>query len=195
MMFNAIRPAIVMLLVLTLITGIVYPFATTQVARWWFPEQAAGSLIRMGGQLRGSVLIGQEFTRPDYFQGRPSATSDRAYNPMASGGSNLAASNPALDDAVKQRVAALKKANPAAPGPVPVDLITASGSGLDPEISPSAAFWQVPRVAAARHLSEESVRRLIDEHTGKPLLSFIGDPVVNVLQLNIALDKLNSTQG
>ncbi|WP_413738119.1 potassium-transporting ATPase subunit KdpC [Sodalis sp. RH21] len=187
---SQLRPAVFLLILLTLLTGVVYPLLTTQLARWWFPAQAEGSLLYIGGEPRGSALVGQAFTRADYFQGRPSATGDSPYNALASSGSNLAASNPALDQAVKQRVAALKAANPQAIGPVPVDLATASASGLDPDISPAAARWQEPRISAARHLPPELVRRLIAENTARPRLAILGEPTVNVLKLNAALDNI-----
>lgn len=189
---NQLRPAISLFIVLSLITGVGYPLLTTGLAQWWFPAAANGSLFIDNNQVRGSALIGQNFTRDDYFQGRPSATSDAPYNPLASSGSNLAVSNPALDDSIKQRVAALRKANPQADATVPVQLVTASGSGLDPQISPAAARWQVPRVARARHLPETQVMQLVDANTERPLLYFMGDPVVNVLKLNIALDALHA---
>ncbi|HEY0210246.1 potassium-transporting ATPase subunit KdpC [Acerihabitans sp.] len=187
---SQLRPALILLVLLTLITGVVYPLLTTQLAQWWFPVQANGSLLDIGGEARGSALIGQTFTRPDYFQGRPSATGDTPYNPLASSGSNMAASNPALDEAVKQRVTALRAANPKADGPIPVDLVTASASGLDADISPQAALWQVPRVAATRKLPQEQVRRLVEQQTLRPLLGFLGEPTVNVLKLNLALDNV-----
>lgn len=189
-MMSQLRPALFLLIVLTLVTGLLYPLLTTGLAQWWFPQQAAGSLLRVEGTVRGSALIGQSFTRADYFQGRPSATGDAAYNPLASSGSNLAGSNPALDQAVAGRVAALRAANPQASAQVPVDLVTASASGLDPQISPAAARWQAPRVAEARHLPLETVERLIADHTGTPRPAFIGEPGVNVLALNLALDAL-----
>lgn len=187
---SQLRPALILLVLLTLITGVVYPFLTTQLAQWWFPVQASGSLLDIDGATRGSTLIGQTFARPEYFQGRPSATGDAPNNPLASSGSNLAANNPALDDAVKQRVAALRAANPQGDGPIPVDLVTASASGLDPDISPQAALWQVPRVAATRHLAQDRLRQLVEQHTSRPLLGFLGEPTVNVLELNVALDNL-----
>lgn len=185
---NLFRPAISLFALLALITGMGYPLLTTSLAQRWFPDRAQGSLIEHNGRLLGSALIGQNFTRADYFQGRPSATAETPYNPLASSGSNLAVSNPALDDAIKQRVAELRRANPGASALVPTELVTASASGLDGNISPAAAAWQVPRVAHARHFSEEEVRRLVEVHTQHPLLSFTGEPVVNVLQLNMALD-------
>nr|WP_113865839.1 potassium-transporting ATPase subunit KdpC [Brenneria salicis]NMN90772.1 K+-transporting ATPase ATPase C chain [Brenneria salicis ATCC 15712 = DSM 30166]RBP63491.1 K+-transporting ATPase ATPase C chain [Brenneria salicis ATCC 15712 = DSM 30166]RLM30920.1 potassium-transporting ATPase subunit C [Brenneria salicis ATCC 15712 = DSM 30166] len=187
---NLLRPAISLFILLTLITGVGYPLLTTGLSQWWFSGAATGSLAQQGDRVVGSTLIGQNFTRPDYFQGRPSATAETPYNPMASSGSNLAVSNPTQDDAIKQRVAKLRKANPQANETVPVELVTASASGLDPNIHPAAAEWQVPRVAQARHLPEEDVRRLVDENTVHPLLYFIGEPVVNVLKLNMALDAL-----
>lgn len=185
---SMLRPGIVLLLLLTLITGGVYPLLTTLLGQWWFADSAAGSLIYQNNALRGSRLIGQDFTQPGYFQGRPSATAETPYNPESSGGSNLAASNPALDTLIAERVAALRAANPHASQTVPVDLVTASASGLDYGISPEAAKWQIPRVAAARHLSVESVTRLMEAHTFTPLPGFVGKPIVNVLELNLALD-------
>lgn len=182
------RPALFLLLLLTLIVGVLYPLLTTGLAQWWFPQQAAGSLIEREGMLRGSALVGQNFTRPDYFQGRPSATGEAPYNPLSSAGSNLAASNPALDQALAQRAATLRHANPQALGPIPVDLLTASGSGLDPQISPASARWQAPRVAAARGLPLDRVQALIAQQTRTPIPAFIGEPTVNVLALNLALD-------
>ncbi|WP_455818246.1 potassium-transporting ATPase subunit KdpC [Pseudomonas cerasi] len=187
---SQLRPALFLLIMLTLVTGLLYPLLTTGLAQWWFPQQANGSLLRQEGTVRGSALIGQNFTRADYFQGRPSATGDAAYNPLASGGSNLAGSNPALDQAIAERVKVLRAANPQASQQVPVDLVTASGSGLDPQISPAAARWQAPRVAQARELSLETVERLIAENTVTPRPAFIGEPGVNVLTLNLALDAM-----
>ncbi|MEQ4939867.1 potassium-transporting ATPase subunit KdpC, partial [Proteus terrae] len=163
---------------------------TTSLGQWWFNSQANGSLIRLNGEVRGSGLIGQNFTAAGYFQGRPSATAETADNPMASGGSNLAASNPALDKAVSERVQALRAANPDADPRVPVELVTTSASGLDNNLTPAAALWQVPRVAKARQLSVEQVSQLVNQATQTPLLSFLGQPVVNILQLNMALDAL-----
>lgn len=185
---NLLRPAVSLFALLVMLVGAAYPLLTTGLAQWWFPSQANGSLVTQAGEVRGSALIGQNFTRPDYFHGRPSATADSPYNAQASSGSNLAVSNPALDEAIKQRVADLRKANPDASTRVPVELVTASGSGLDPHISPAAAEWQIPRVALARHLPEAEVRRLVEEQTQSPLLYVIGEPVVNVLALNMALD-------
>lgn len=183
-----LRPALLLFILLTLITGGLYPLLTTALGQWWFPEQANGSLIRIDNAVRGSLLIGQNFSSARYFQGRPSATADAPYNPLASGGSNLATSNPALDEAIKARIAALRAANPQATPAVPVELVTASASGLDNGISPDAARWQIPRVAKARNLPEEEVARLVTEATQTPLVDFIGQPVVNLMQLNLALD-------
>lgn len=187
---SQLRPAVFLLLLLSVITGLIYPLLTTTLAQWWFPAQANGSPLEIDGKVRGSALIGQNFTRADYFQGRPSATSDTPYNPLASSGSNLGGTNPALDQAVSARVAALRKANPQASAAVPVELVTASGSGLDPQISPDAAVWQAARVAEARKLSVSEVKRLIDENTVTPVPGFLGEPTVNVLDLNMALDAV-----
>ncbi|WP_447853811.1 potassium-transporting ATPase subunit KdpC [Enterobacter mori] len=185
-----LRPAILLFILLSLITGGLYPLATTALGQWWFAEQANGSQIIQNGESRGSRLIGQNFTDARYFQGRPSATAESPYNPMASGGSNLAGSNPQLDKAVAERVAALRAANPQASRDVPVELVTTSASGLDYSLTPQAVAWQIPRVAAARQLTIEQVSQLVAEHTQKPLVSFIGMPVVNIVELNLALDAL-----
>ena len=185
-----LRPAILLFILLSLITGGLYPLVTTALGQWWFKDRANGSLIMQNGENRGSRLIGQNFTDARYFQGRPSATAESPYNPMASGGSNLAGSNPDLDKAIAGRVAALRAANPQASREVPVELVTASASGLDYSLTPSAVAWQIPRVAAARQLTVEQVSQLVAEHTQKPLVSFIGMPVVNIVELNLALDAL-----
>lgn len=185
-----LRPAILLFILLSLITGGLYPLVTTALGQWWFKDQANGSLILQNGENRGSRLIGQNFTDARYFQGRPSATAESPYNPMASGGSNLVGSNPELDKAVAERVAALRAANPQASRDVPVELVTASASGLDYSLTPAAVAWQIPRVAAARQLTVEQVSQLVAEHTQKPLVSFIGMPVVNIVELNLALDAL-----
>lgn len=185
-----LRPAILLFILLSLITGGLYPLVTTALGQWWFKDRANGSLIMQNGENRGSRLIGQNFTDARYFQGRPSATAESPYNPMASGGSNLAGSNPELDKAVAERVATLRAANPQASREVPVELVTASASGLDYSLTPAAAAWQIPRVAAARQLTVEQVSQLVAEHTQKPLVSFIGMPVVNIVELNLALDAL-----
>ncbi|WP_434133533.1 potassium-transporting ATPase subunit KdpC [Enterobacter cloacae] len=187
-----LRPAILLFILLSLITGGLYPLLTTALGQWWFKDQANGSLIIQQGENRGSRLIGQNFTDARYFQGRPSATADSPYNPMASGGSNLAGSNPELDKAIAERVAALRSANPQASREIPVELVTASASGLDYSLTPEAVAWQIPRVAAARHLSVEEVSQLVAAHTQKPLVSFIGMPVVNIVELNLALDALRN---
>lgn len=185
-----LRPAILLFILLSLITGGLYPLVTTALGQWWFKDQANGSLIIQNGENRGSRLIGQNFTDARYFQGRPSATAESPYNPMASGGSNLAGSNPELDKAVAERVATLRAANPQASREVPVELVTASASGLDYSLTPAAVAWQIPRVATARQLTVEQVSKLVAEHTQKPLVSFIGMPVVNIVELNLALDAL-----
>ncbi|HDT6025710.1 TPA: potassium-transporting ATPase subunit KdpC [Enterobacter cloacae subsp. cloacae] len=187
-----LRPAILLFILLSLITGGLYPLLTTALGQWWFKDQANGSLIVQQGENRGSRLIGQNFTDARYFQGRPSATADSPYNPMASGGSNLAGSNPELDKAIAERVAALRSANPQASREIPVELVTASASGLDYSLTPETVAWQIPRVAAARHLSVEQVSQLVATHTQKPLVSFIGMPVVNIVELNLALDALRN---
>ncbi|EOC9242891.1 potassium-transporting ATPase subunit KdpC [Enterobacter cloacae] len=187
-----LRPAILLFILLSLITGGLYPLLTTALGQWWFKDQANGSLIIQQGENRGSRLIGQNFTDTRYFQGRPSATADSPYNPMASGGSNLAGSNPELNKAIAERVAALRSANPQASREIPVELVTASASGLDYSLTPEAVAWQIPRVAAARHLSVEQVSQLVAAHTQKPLVSFIGMPVVNIVELNLALDALRN---
>ncbi|WP_114191773.1 potassium-transporting ATPase subunit KdpC [Edaphovirga cremea] len=184
-----IRPSLVLMILLTLITGIAYPLLTTGLSQLLFANKAAGSIISVAGKPVGSALIGQQFTRPDYFWGRPSATSGTPYNALASGGSNLAITNPALDQAIAERIAALRAANGQSSATVPVDLVTASGSGLDPQISPEAAQWQAPRIASQRGLPLSQVQKLIDENTVKPMPDFFGEPVVNVLLLNRALDE------
>ena len=188
-MRGLVRNAVSMLLVMTVITGIAYPLLATGVAQLLFPHQANGSLIDRNGKPIGSELIGQYFDDPKYFWGRPSATVPTPYNGAASNGSNLGPSNPALRDAVQQRIDALRKADPGNTAPVPVDLVTASASGLDPEISPAAAQYQVARVAHMRHMRVEQVQALVAEFTRGRQLGVLGEPRVNVLQLNLALDK------
>ncbi|CFQ32492.1 MULTISPECIES: potassium-transporting ATPase subunit KdpC [Yersinia] len=183
-----LRPALVLLLLLTLITGIAYPLLTTGLAKLMFSQQAKGSLVMLGDEVIGSSLIGQNFTQPGYFSGRPSVTAEMPYNPMASGGSNLAISNPALEQAISERVKLQRQANPTQTGPVPVDLVTASGSGLDPSISLEAAYYQAPRIAALRQMPLSEVKQLIDSSTQKATPNFFGESVVNVLNLNMALD-------
>jgi potassium-transporting ATPase KdpC subunit len=196
-MLREIRPAIVLLLALTVITGLAYPLVITAVAGAIFPKQAAGSLIERDGKVVGSALIGQEFKSDKYFHGRPSATvapdpNDSTktvpapYNAANSGGSNLGPTSKALNDRVKEDVEKLKAENPSQP--VPIDLVTSSASGLDPDISPEGALFQVPRVAKARNLPEERVRQLVDDNTQGRLGGLLGEPRVNVLALNLALD-------
>lgn len=187
-MREVLRVSAVMLAMMTLLTGIAYPAVVTLVAQAIFPPQANGSLVFRAGKPVGSALIGQEFRRPGYFWGRPSATSPVPYNATASGGSNLGPLNPALKANAKARIEALRRADPGL-GPVPVDLVTASGSGLDPHISPASAEVQVPRVAKARGRSEDEVRRLVARHTEGRQLGLLGEPRVNVLLLNLALDE------
>jgi K+-transporting ATPase ATPase C chain len=184
-----IRPTLVIFAALTLACGIAYPLAVTAIGRAVFPAQAAGSLLVHDGQVAGSRLIGQSFTAPRYFWGRPSATAPMAYNGGASGGSTQGPLNPALLDAVKSRVAALRVTDPANLAPVPVDLVTASASGLDPDISLAAADYQVARVARARGLDVAQVRAQVARHAQQPLFGFLGEPRVNVLALNLALDS------
>ena len=183
-----IRPALVLLILLMVLTGLVYPTMVTGVAQLVFPRQANGSLIVRDGKVVGSSLIGQPFDDPKYFWGRPSATSPFPYNAASSSGSNQGPTNAALYDAVKGRVEALRAADPGNTAPVPVDLVTASGSGLDPHISPAAALYQVTRVAKARKLDEAAVRQLVERHTEGRQWGFLGEPRVNVLALNLALD-------
>lgn len=187
-MFKLLRQSFMLLLVLTVITGVLYPLAATGLSQWMFPHQANGSLIERDGKPIGSALIGQSFTDPRYFWGRPSATSPNPYNASASSGSNQGPTNPVLADAVKQRIAALRAADPGNSAPVPVDLVTASGSGLDPQISPAAAQYQLARVAKARGLSATQVQVLVNEYTSGRQFGVLGEPRVNVLQLNLALD-------
>ena len=191
-MSTILRPAAVMLGLFTLLTGAVYPVVVTGAARAMFPSQAEGSLIKEGDQVIGSSLIGQPFDDPKYFWGRPSATSPRAYDASASSGSNLGPSNPALTDAVRSRVEALRAADPGDTAPVPIDLVTTSGSGLDPHISPAAALYQVPRIARARGLPQERVRELVERLTERSQLGVLGEPRVPVLPLNLALDRLKT---
>jgi K+-transporting ATPase ATPase C chain len=183
---SEIRPAIIVFVLLSVVTGLAYPLVVTGVSQVVFPHQANGSLIEKDGKVVGSELIAQNFDQPQYFWSRPSAAS---YNGGASSGSNLGPTNPALLDAVKGRVESLKAADPENNRPVPVDLVTASGSGLDPHISPAAAEYQVQRVAKARGLSPEQVRNLVAEHTEGRQIGLLGEPCVNVLTLNLALDE------
>ena len=188
-MLAHLRPALMSLILFTLITGVAYPLLVTGIAQLVFPFQANGSLIVKDGKVVGSALIGQSFDEPKYFWGRPSATSPFGYNAASSSGSNLSTTNPDLIKAVQGRVEALRAADPANTAPVPVDLVTASGSGLDPHISPAAALYQVSRVARERRLSPDSVRVLVERHTEGRFLGFLGEARVNVLELNLALDE------
>lgn len=187
-----LRPALVVFAVLTALTGAAYPLVVTGLGRVAFPEEAAGSLITREGKPIGSSLIGQNFSDPKYIWGRPSATTPTPYNATASSGSNLGPSNPALVDAVKGRIEALRAADPGNTAPVPVDLVTASGSGLDPELSVAGALFQAARVAKARKLSPQQVQDLIEQHAEGRWLGFLGEPRVNVLRLNLALDAARS---
>jgi K+-transporting ATPase ATPase C chain len=187
-MSKILRQSIVSLLLLTLVTGVAYPLVVTGLAQVFFPTAANGSVLVREGKAVGSALIGQPFSDPRYFWGRPSATAPFPYNGAASGGSNLGPTNPALADAVKQRIAALRSADPENTKPVPVDLVTASGSGLDPHISPAAAEFQVARVTRARGVSADDVRKLVAAATEKRQWRVFGEPRVNVLVLNLALD-------
>ncbi len=188
-MKNILRPALVLFIALGAITGLLYPLAVTGVAQAAFPSQANGSLIQgADGKPVGSELIGQAFADPKNFWGRPSATADKPYNAVASGGSNQGPLNPALADAVKERIKALREADPQQRAEVPVDLVTASASGLDPHISPAAARWQIARVAKARGVAPEALETLVQRHTEAPFLGFLGEARVNVLELNLALN-------
>lgn len=189
-MRSLIRPALILLLVFTVLTGLVYPLVVTAISQVVFPAQANGSLIVHNGQTVGSTLIGQQFDAPKYFWGRLSATGPYPYNAAASSGSNLGPTNPALLDEAKARIAALKAADPTNTQPIPVDLVTSSGSGLDPDISVAAALYQVPRVARLRGMTESAVLALVNQFTQGRTLGFLGEPRVNVLQLNLALDGI-----
>lgn len=186
---NIIRSSIVMLLLLAIITGVAYPLLVTGLANMLFPWQSNGSLIEQKNRVIGSALIGQNYLSDRYFLGRPSATAQQPYNPLASGGSNLAVSNPVTNETFALRSEQLRQQNPDAGNAIPVDLLTASASGLDPNISVAAAQYQVPRIAKNRQISPEEVESLITAQTEKPLLAFLGEPIINVLQLNIALDE------
>jgi len=190
-MWSQVRPALLLVLVLSVLTGVVYPLLVTATAGLLFPARANGSLVRADGRVVGSALIGQPFEDPRYFWGRPSSTVPFPYNAASSAGSNLGPSNAQLRDAVRRRLEALRAADPGNTVPVPVDLVTASGSGLDPDISPAAALYQVRRVARARGLPEPVVRELVARHIERRQLGILGEPRVNVLELNIALDALS----
>ena len=191
-MYAIVRPALVLFVALTVLTGIAYPLAVTGIGQAVFAEQAAGSLIARNGQPVGSSLIGQQFSDPKYLWGRPSATSPTPYNASASGGSNLGPLNPALTDAVKARVEALRAADPGNTAAVPVDLVTASASGLDPHISAAGAQFQAARIARVRRLPVQTVQQLMAKHTEGRLFGLLGEPRVNVLQFNLALDALGA---
>lgn len=191
MFVRTIRPAVTLLLVMTALLGIIYPLVITGIATVAFPRQAAGSLIVKDGKLIGSTLIGQSFSEPKYFWGRPSATAPQPYNGVASAGSNLGPLNPALIDAVKANAKALHDADPGNTQPIPVDLVTASASGLDPHISPAGARYQAGRVARARGIAPAQVEALVAAHEQGRTLGFVGEPRVNVLELNLALDRLH----
>src|SRR5438093_9442637 len=187
-MLAQLRPAVMVLVLLTLVTGVAYPLLVTGIAQAVFPFQAQGSPVVKEGKVVGSAIIGQPFDDPKYFWSRPSATSPFPDNAGASAGSNLSPTNPDLVKAVQGRVDALRAADPGNTAPVPVDLVTASASGLDPHISPAAALYQVPRVAKARGLAPHAVRQLVDRHTEVRFLGLLGEPRINVLALNLALD-------
>jgi potassium-transporting ATPase KdpC subunit len=192
MLTQELRPAILILVALTVVTGVAYPLLVSGIAQLVFPGQANGGLIQRDGKVLGSALIGQPFSAPQYFWSRPSATGPVAYNAGASSGSNQGPLNPAHVDAVEARIEALQAADPGQTAPIPVDLVTASGSGLDPHISPAAAQYQVPRVARSRGLPEDKVRELVAQHTAGRQLRILGEPRVNVLELNLALDSVAS---
>lgn len=187
---KALARSVLLLAVLTVLAGGLYPLAVTGLAQAFLPGPANGSLVRRDGRVVGSSLVGQAFDGPRWFHGRPSATTPVPCDASASGGSNLGPANPALAEAVRARVAALRAGDPAASGPVPGDLVTASASGLDPHVSPEAALWQVPRVAAARGLPEARVRALVEAHVEPRQLGLLGEPRVNVLALNLALEEV-----
>ncbi len=189
-MFTLLRPAFVMLVLFTIATGLIYPLAVTAIVQAIFPKQANGSLIEVDGQLVGSELIGQSFNDPRYFWGRPSATSPFPYSAAASSGSNLGPTNPVLGETILERIQALQLADPGNTQTIPVDLVTASGSGLDPHISLAAALYQIPRIVRERGISEERLNALVDDHTKGRQLGILGEPRVNVLLLNLALDGI-----
>lgn len=189
-MIQILRPALILFALISLVTGLAYPLVVTSIAQRMFPKESAGSIVSSNGKDVGSALIGQNFSEPKYFWGRPSATSPMPYNGVASGGSNQGPLNPALADAVASRIAALKAADPSNIAPVPVDLVTASASGLDPHISPAAAKYQSARIARVRGLPAQDVLAAIAKHTEYPFWGLIGEARVHVLQLNLELDAL-----
>jgi len=191
-MWSALKPAFRMMVVMTVLTGLVYPAIVTAIAQIAFRDQADGSLIVSNGQVIGSRLIGQAFSRPEYFHPRPSAAGDKGYDASASGGSNLGPTSAKLIDRVKASIAQYRQENPGYTGAIPADAVTASASGLDPDISPDNASIQAARVARARGLGVENVRALVAQHTEGRTLGFLGEPTVNVLELNLALDRLNA---
>ncbi len=189
-MLREIKTTLILFVLLAILTGLAYPLLITGVGQAVFPHQANGSLIRENGKIIGSALIGQEFREPKYFWGRPSATSPMPYNGAGSSASNLGPNNPLLIEHVKERVKALQAADPTEKGPVPVDLVTSSASGLDPDISIAAANYQIPRIAKAGGLTKITLMHLVQQYTSYPLLSFLGEPVVNVVKVNLALHAL-----
>jgi len=191
-MKSIVRPAVSLFVLLSVVTGVLYPLAVTGAGKALFPKQAEGSLIIKNGVVVGSKLIGQNFGEPKYFWSRPSATSPMPYNAANSSGSNQGPLNPAFVDAVKGRITALKAADPDNTRPVPIDLVTASASGLDPHISVAAALYQLDRVARVRHLPPAEVRQIVNRHTEGPLMGFLGEERVNVLELNLDLDRMAS---
>jgi K+-transporting ATPase ATPase C chain len=184
---SSIVTAILYTIVSVIVLGIVYPLVMIGLGTLLFSHQAAGSLVMTGGKVTGSAIIGQLWTKPQYFQGRPSAAG-KGYDPTSTGGTNLAPTSKKLIDATRATIAALKKANPNAVGEPPIDLVTSSGSGIDPDISPAAAHWQIPRVAAARHMTEAAVGAIVESHTAGRMFGILGEPRINVLALNGALD-------
>lgn len=195
MVREQIKPAILIFIVLSVITGIIYPLFVTGVAQVFLNYKANGSLVYRNGKAVGSILIGQAFDDPKYFWGRLSATSPMPYNASSSSGSNIGPSNPALLDEVKGRIRTLQAVDPDNKNPIPVDLVTSSASGLDPHISLAAAYYQVPRVARQRGLAQDTVRGIVNQHTTSRFLGLIGEPVVNVLELNLALDEYSAAGG
>lgn len=188
-MLRSLLQGFLLVLFLTVLTGLLYPAMVAGLCQLCFPRQAQGSLVRVGNQVVGSVLLGQNFTRPEYFHPRPSAAGVNGYDPLASGGSNLGPTNQKLIDRVGHSMAQLRKENPGYSGPIPVDLVTASASGLDPDISPAAARVQSPRVAQARGTSQQQIDQLISQNITPPTWGFLGEPRVNVLRLNLAMDQ------